>query len=135
MTAAAQFHRHVPCLEDLARAPFADSLQEDIRADHQVLASALQELIHLVRGQPATLHHFLGEGTRVGKTPFEVSQNAGVGLGRVEKPVALQIVQEARYRGRQVHDGTPRVPGNDRGGKRSRPSTFVRKFNREVRID
>ena len=58
-------HVLVPGLEHLARAPFAQALQEQVGPHRQPGAASLKELIDLVRGHPATLDQLAGQDPRV----------------------------------------------------------------------
>ena len=91
-------------LEDLAHAPLAQPLQQHVGPQQQFLASSLEQLVGLVRSQPATPDQFPGEGLRVGKAALEVLQF--VQLGRFQQPVLAKGVHQGSSRGNN-HDSDP----------------------------
>jgi hypothetical protein len=92
-------------LEDLAHAALAQPLQQDVAAQDQLLPSALEEEVGLVRGQPVAPKQLAGESLRV----WEVGlQGAGhfLLLGRLEEPELAQGVYEGSVGG-GGHAGDP----------------------------
>ena len=52
-------------LEDAAHAPFAEQLVEDVRAEREVAAAALEDFLDLERGEPAAPAEFLGDALHI----------------------------------------------------------------------
>ena len=61
-------HQAMAGLEDLAHAPFAEPLQQEILTQDQGPAVAAQQLVGLVRRQPAALHQLSRQRLRVRET-------------------------------------------------------------------
>ena len=56
----------MPGLEDLAHAAFAQGLEQDIRAQREILAGRGEDLFDLVGREPFAPHQHLGRRTRIG---------------------------------------------------------------------
>src|SRR5262249_8674552 len=103
----------VLCLVDLSHTALAEPFQQDIRAEHQILAVALKQLIDLIRRKPAALQQIAGQRLRITESPFQLTIHF----------LKLGSVEQCQF-GEAVDQGGDRSDGHaSHSARRERPET------------
>ena len=85
--------------EDQAHAAFAQPFQQYVRAQDQVAAPSLENLVDLIGTEPAALQQLFGQGMRFLEAPLEIAGQL-VPLRRIEQATLAK----------QLNEGSDRVP-------------------------
>src|SRR5262249_35156942 len=110
----------MPGLEHLPGAPFAETLQDDVRAQEQVLAAPEQQLIDLIGSEPAPLQQFLAQRPWVREAPLSLSLHEFTQLRRTHEWYFPQGGQHGRHVGKRRDSFGARVDlrrCRERGGE------------------